>query len=317
VSTPRWRTRFAPAPTGWLHLGHVLNAITVWGMARAYGGSVLLRIEDHDRRRCKPDYEAGIREDLAWLGFTPDDEAPRQSTRGDRYAELLSALESRDLVYACSCSRREIAGGAGERHLELVYPGTCRTRHLDSDTTAARRVRLVEAAQSFADVRGGSMTQTPALQCGDLLVRDRDAQWTYQFAVTVDDMDQGIDLVIRGEDLLTSTGRQLQLAQLLGRPQPARFLHHGLIRHDDGEKLSKSRGDTGVRELRNAGATAAEVIGAAAYAGGLIGRAVPVLAGDVGALFAGGASFDHLPSGQNLSPVGKVPTAWPHPHGRL
>ena len=104
------------------------------------------------------------------------------------------------------------------------------------------------------------MTQTPALQCGDLLVRDRDAQWTYQFAVTVDDMDQGIDLVIRGEDLLTSTGRQLQLAQLLVRPQPARFLHHGLIRHDDGEKLSKSRGDTGVRELRNAGATAAEVI---------------------------------------------------------
>lgn len=286
MHTPRWRTRFAPAPTGRLHLGHVLNAITVWGVARAFGGSVLLRIEDHDRRRCKPDYEASIREDLAWLGFTPDDEAPRQSTRGDRYAELLGDLESREFVYPCSCSRREISGGAGERHAELVYPGSCRNRHLDSDTTAARRVRLPEETQSFHDLRVGAMAQTPALQCGDLLVRDRDGQWTYQFAVTVDDMDQGIDLVIRGEDLLTSTGRQLQLAQLLGRPQPARFLHHGLIRHDDGEKLSKSRGDTGVRERRDAGATAAEVIGEAALAGGLISRAAPVSARDVGAIFA-------------------------------
>jgi len=289
-----WRTRFAPAPTGWLHLGHVLNAVTVWGMARAFGGSVVLRIEDHDRRRCKPEYEDGIREDLAWLGFIPDDEAPPQRAREDRYAERLGELESRDLVYPCQCSRRAIAGGSGERHRELVYPGSCRTRHLDPECTAARRLRFEEEEQSFHDLRLGMVSQTPALQCGDLLVRDRDGQWTYQFAVTVDDMDQGIDLVIRGIDLLPSTGRQLQLARLLGRTRPLVFMHHALIRHDDGEKLSKSRGDTGVRELRAAGASAAEVIGAAAHAGGLVGRAAPLPATDVSTLFAEGA-FGSLP----------------------
>jgi glutamyl/glutaminyl-tRNA synthetase len=288
-ATSGWRTRFAPAPTGWLHLGHVLNAITIWGMARAFRGTVVLRIEDHDRRRCKPEYEDAIREDLAWLGFTPDEEAPRQSARESRYADVLHDLEQRALAYPCACSRRDIASGATERHLELVYPGTCRTKGVGPAKTPARRVRLSGEEQRFDDLRSGVQAQVPAMQCGDLLVRDRDGQWTYQFAVTVDDMDQGIDLVIRGEDLLPSTGRQLQLAGLIGRTQPIRFLHHALLRHGDGEKLSKSRGDTGVRELREVGATPDEVIGAAAHAGGLIPAPLRMDVDAVAALFATGA----------------------------
>lgn len=291
-----WRTRFAPAPTGWLHLGHVLNAITIWGMARAFRGTVVLRIEDHDRRRCKPEYEAAIREDLAWLGFTADEEALRQSERVARYEEILAALTAQGLAYPCACSRRDIAGGAAERHLELVYPGTCRSRGIDPTKTAARRVRLALEEQRFDDLRLGPQLQIPSMQCGDLLVRDRDGQWTYQFAVTVDDMDQGIDLVIRGEDLLPSTGRQAQLATMIGRTQPLRFLHHSLLRHGDGEKLSKSRGDTGVRELRELGATPDEVIGAAAHAGGLIPAPLRMDVDTIGALFATGAYGTPVPA---------------------
>ncbi len=295
--TPRgWRTRFAPAPTGYLHLGHVLNAVTVWGMARAFGGTVVLRIEDHDRRRCKPEYERAIRDDLEWLGFTADEEAPRQSDRTARYEAVLRDLDERDLIYPCACSRRDIAGGAAERHLELVYPGTCRERRIDPTSTAARRVRIATQETRFDDLRLGPQRQTPAMQCGDFLVRDRDGQWTYQFAVTVDDMDQGIDLVIRGEDLLNSTGRQIQLAAMIGRSHPLRFQHHTLLRHGDGEKLSKSRGDTGVRELRDVGATPAEVIGAAAHAGGLIPTPIRLDSRDIGALFATGAFGTPVPT---------------------
>jgi glutamyl-tRNA synthetase/glutamyl-Q tRNA(Asp) synthetase len=125
----------------------------------------------------------------------------------------------------------------------------------------------------------------PAEQCGDILLRDRDGHWTYQFAVTVDDMNQGVDLVIRGEDLLPSTGRQLALARMLGRPLPPRFLHHPLIVKPGGEKLSKASGDTGVRELRRAGVSAAEVIGRAAFAAGLIGSPRPISAREVAGLF--------------------------------
>jgi glutamyl/glutaminyl-tRNA synthetase len=271
-----WRTRFAPAPTGWLHLGHVLNAAVVWGLARAHRGHVVVRIEDHDRRRCRPEFESALREDLHWLGFAADEEAPPQRERSARYADVLGVLTARGLAYPCACSRREISGGTPERHLELVYPGTCRGRQVDPASTVGRRVVLAEQEQQFDDLRLGAITQIPARQCGDLLVRDRDGQWTYQYAVTVDDLDQGIDVIIRGEDLLPSTGRQLQLASLIGRVKAPRFLHHALIRHPEGEKLSKSRGDTGVREMRAQGASAAHVIGAALYAGGLIPVSAPV-----------------------------------------
>lgn len=266
------RTRFAPAPTGWLHLGHVLNAQYVWGLARALGGDVLLRIEDHDRERARPEFEAGILDDLDWLGCTPDIFPTaafragrcdgRQSDRDALYREAVDTLRQQGLVYACECSRREIMsiGGAGD---ELLYPGTCRDKGLPLDehtTPLGWRVRMDPGAETFVDGRLGPQTQEPAAQCGDVLIRDRRGNWTYQFAVSVDDWRQGIHLVIRGTDLLSSTGRQIRLARLLGRDRPPAFVHHELIMKSPDQKLSKSDGDTGVRELRSRGVTPHEVL---------------------------------------------------------
>ena len=239
----------------------MLNAARVWGEARARGARVLLRIEDHDRTRCRPEYEAALREDLAWLGFAPDAEVPRQSDRGARYAEVLADLEHRELAYPCDCSRKDIAAEAGDVfNEETRYPGRCRTRALDPATTPARRVIMQPGAERFTDLALGPQEQDPSRQCGDLLIRDRLGNWTYQFCVVVDDMDQGVDLVVRGEDLLASTGRQVRLARLLGRTKPPAFLHHTLLRKPGGAKLSKSDGDTGVRELRAAGMSPSDVI---------------------------------------------------------
>jgi glutamyl-tRNA synthetase/glutamyl-Q tRNA(Asp) synthetase len=253
-------TRFAPAPTGLLHLGHVVNALHVWGIARARGGRVILRLEDHDRTRCREEYADAIVEDLEWLGFIPDSVAPRQSERGERYLAALGDLQRARLVYACDCSRRDIAMDVPDRFgEEMRYPGRCRSRGLSLDATPARRVRMDDEAEHFVDERFGAQRQLPAEQCGDLLVRDRLGNWTYQFAVVVDDLDQGVDLVIRGADLLPSTGRQIRLGRLLGRATPPLFHHHPLVLRPDGEKLSKSAGDMGVRELRLAGRNAEEV----------------------------------------------------------
>ena len=258
-------TRFAPAPTGYLHLGHVANAARVWSEARARGARVLLRIEDHDRTRCRPEFETAIREDLAWLGFVPDTEVPRQSERGERYAEVLAMLEQRGLAYPCDCSRKDIAAEAGDVfNEETRYTGRCRTRGLNPASTPARRVIMQPGIDRFHDLALGAQEQSPADQCGDVLVRDRLGHWTYQFAVTVDDFDQGVTLVVRGEDLLMSTGRQLRLAKMIGRPDVPAFLHHPLIRKPGGAKLSKSDGDTGVRELRASGVSASEVLARAA-----------------------------------------------------
>jgi glutamyl-tRNA synthetase/glutamyl-Q tRNA(Asp) synthetase len=295
-------TRFAPSPTGYLHLGHVVNAIVVWGQARAIGARVLLRIEDHDRLRSRPEYEAALLEDLAWLGFAADAASTsmtsawtpqastvppvatasrttilRQSDDSASYAAALEALRSTARVYACDCSRKEIGGEC--------YSGRCRERGLVERPGLGVRVVFEPGVERFEDLRLGPQEQSPSDQCGDLLLRDRDGHWTYQFAVTVDDIRHGVTLVIRGADLLPSTGRQMRLARMLGRTELPRFLHHALIVHPSGEKLSKSSGDTGVRELRAAGVSAAEVIGRAAAAAGLIDRPRPIRADEVGGLF--------------------------------
>jgi glutamyl/glutaminyl-tRNA synthetase len=257
------RTRFAPAPTGHLHLGHVHNAIHVWEFARSHGGRVILRIEDHDRQRAHSEFEVSIREDLEWLGFEPDEEAPRQSERGAAYHAVVEELARKGLVYACSCSRQEIAVTATGTHPEpdeLRYPGTCRERGLPLDDERGWRVRMEPGAEAFVDGILGPVSQDPSSQCGDLLIRDRLGNWTYQFAAAIDDYLQDVTHVIRGVDLLASTGRQIRLARLAGRETPASFRHHGLVMRTPTQKLSKSEGDTGVRDLRRLGWSADQVI---------------------------------------------------------
>lgn len=289
-------TRFAPAPTGLLHLGHLVNAVYVWGLARRHHGRVLLRIEDHDRGRSRDHFESAILDDLEWLGLEPD-EPPiealrrgpspyRQSDRADRYAEVIAGLRHRGLVYPCRCSRRDIADtGAAPPGAEARYPGTCRELGLDSDEAVGLRVIMDPGEETFIDVLLGTHHQTPARQCGDVLVRDRLGQWTYQFAVTVDDWDQEVDLVIRGEDLLSSTGRQIRLARLIGRPDPPTFLHHPLVLKPSGEKLSKANRDTGLAELRQAGVSPETLLGEAAFRGGLLEEARPLEVEELPGLF--------------------------------
>ena len=283
-------TRFAPSPSGYLHLGHVANAVWTWGIARAAGGSVLLRIEDHDRGRSRPEYERAILEDLEWLGLSPDrGRALRQSDHDAAYRRATLLLARRSQVYACRCSRAAIArelAAVGEEELdELRYPGTCRDERLPLSDAHGIRVAVRDVTVSFDDLRLGPQRQTPADQCGDVLLRDANGNWTYQHCAAVDDTRQGVTLVVRGEDLLASTGRQILLAKWLGRAEPAAFLHHPLIFSAEGVKLSKRDHATGIRELRSAGRTAADVLGEAAYRTGLIPEARPVQASDLAGLF--------------------------------
>lgn len=291
-----WRTRFAPAPTGYLHLGHVANAIHVWGIARAYGGQVVLRIEDHDPTRSRPEYESALLDDLDWLELEPDvgrtehfrisNTAFRQSDNLQAYNSAFQALAASGATYRCECSRKEISRHSiGAQEGEIRYPGTCANLSLDAAPVQAVRVRVTAECEQFADLRLGAQRQCPRDQCGDFVICDRNGNFTYQFAVAVDDWQQDIDVIIRGEDLLSSTGRQLQLARMLGRNSPPTFIHHQLILREDGIKLSKSLGDAGVREMRAAGLSSRDVLGRAAFASGLIDVETPLAAADLKFLF--------------------------------
>ena len=268
VALPRggW-TRFAPAPTGYLHLGHVANAIWVWGVARAVGAGVVFRIDDHDRVRSRPAYDAALIEDLAWLGFAADRGPTRHSDSEAPYREAIDVLSAQGLVYGCDCTRSTFAAWAaahGRPWSGPGCPGGCRDRGLDGPVL---RVAQGGGRETWMDGAIGPCAGDVA-DAGDLAVRDRDGNWTYGFTVVVDDRHEDIDLVIRGRDLLHATGTQIRLGRLLGRAAPPAFLHHPLILRADGRKLSKSSGDTAVRELRDAGRSAEEVIEIAAQATG-------------------------------------------------
>jgi glutamyl/glutaminyl-tRNA synthetase len=286
-------TRFAPSPTGVLHLGHVANAVWVFGIAQAVRGRVLVRVEDHDRGRSRRDFESSILADLDWLGLGSSSAAPpvRQSDRPARYETALGRLAAAGLAYGCRCSRRDIARAAGGsprgRFEELQYPGTCRDRGFPLGPEGGVRVRLPEGSVRFTDLADGPMVQVPADQCGDVLARDAVGNWTYQFSVTVDDLEDAVTLVIRGADLLESTGRQILLARLLGRTEPAIFLHHPLIFDTTGFKLSKRDGAAGLDQLRGEGWTRERVLGAAAFATGLTSEAGPIGPNELGRLFTG------------------------------
>lgn len=289
-------TRFAPSPTGHLHLGHIVNAIYVWGIARAAGGTVVLRIEDHDRGRSRSEFESSILTDLAWLGFVPDlglttsgdvDANYRQSSHPERYEAALGQLQREHHVYYCECSRKQIRDAAPvQDDEEPRYPGTCRHQQLPHSQQSSTRLELPAASVDFVDALTGTQhTQTPTQQCGDLLLRDRDQYWTYQFAVTVDDLHDGITHVIRGVDILSSTGRQILLRQLLGNNAPPKFLHHTLLHDPTGRKLSKRDEDLGVRHLRSLGKSPADVIGEAAFLAGLQSSKQPIPADAVRSFF--------------------------------
>jgi glutamyl/glutaminyl-tRNA synthetase len=241
----------------------VANALWVWGAARLADAEVLLRIEDHDRQRSRAAFDEAIVEDLAWLGFAGDAGPIRQTTAGAlaAYEEALGRLAADGSVYRCACTRATSAAWArahGRTWSGVGCPGGCRERALPDDAGRSLRVALGAGTESFTDVRLGPRTDQPSAT-GDLVIRDREANWTYAFAVVVDDLRQGVDLVVRGEDLLEETARQIRLGRLLGRSEPPRFLHHPLIRKASGAKLSKSDGDTGVRDLRAAGWTSEAV----------------------------------------------------------
>jgi glutamyl-tRNA synthetase/glutamyl-Q tRNA(Asp) synthetase len=293
------RTRFAPAPTGFLHLGHLVNAALVWGIARARGGTVVLRVEDHDRQRSRATWETALLEDLERLGLLPDEPALaafragttpyRQSDVPQRYAAALAGLRARGLVYACDCARSTFAAWAdahdGARWHGPGCPGGCAARVLPDDAPGAGlRVALGSGEEAWIDLLAGPRSGEPAAD-GDLLVRDRAGNWTYAFCVVVDDLAHRIDLVVRGADLLDATPAQLRLTRLLtGAPHPARFLHHPLVRRPDGTKLSKADGATAIRELLDAGADPAALLADACRAAGLAGvppRVAPVDLGDL------------------------------------
>jgi glutamyl/glutaminyl-tRNA synthetase len=292
-------TRFAPAPTGYLHLGHLANILYTWGIARATGGRVILRIEDHDRQRSRPEYEAALLDDLDRLGVAADEPAGgtaafragptpyRQSDSGSAYASALDGLRAQGLVYACDCSRSTFATDASERGHPwrgVGCPGGCRERSLPEDGSTGLRVAIGAGTERWLDLLAGPMADEPAAG-GDLLVRDRLDNWTYPFCVVVDDMRQDVDLVIRGRDLLDATPVQLRLGRLLGREGVPHYLHHPLIRRTSGQKLSKAEGDTAVRTLLDAGRTPAELFGLAARLAGLRESAVPLEAAELGSLF--------------------------------
>lgn len=271
------RTRFAPSLTGYLHLGHVLHLLYVWKIAQSREADVLCRMEDHDRSRARPDYEPSIFETLDWLGFVPDsgmvrfDPAPsvfRQSDGAAHYESVLETLRQRGWVYGCACSRKQIAAAQSAGAHELCYSGTCCEKNLPLAGHTVR-LRIPEGDVVFDDLALGEQRQNPRNQCGDFSLRDRQGQWTYQFACVCDDIRQGIDLVVRGEDILFSTARQIQLFKMLAAPVP-QYYHHPLLCDAAGKKLSKRQRSESVTQLREAGASAEEIIGRAAWAGRLI-----------------------------------------------
>ena len=277
--------RFAPSPNGYLHLGHALSALLNVDMARAAGGRLLLRIEDIDATRCRPEYEAAIYEDLAWLGLQWEAPVRRQSEHFDDYRAALAKLEAMGLVYPSFESRAEIARWSPRaKRMEPwprdpdgapLYPGSAkampaaeRARRMDAGEPYALRLDMQAAlarvgALTWIETGAGPPAKPAPLPpirptWGDVILARKETPTSYHLAVVVDDAAQGVTDVVRGQDLFHATGVHRLLQALLGLPEP-RYHHHRLILDADGRKLSKSTQATGLRELRAQGVTAADI----------------------------------------------------------
>ncbi|MBU8900512.1 tRNA glutamyl-Q(34) synthetase GluQRS [Corallococcus sp. M34] len=278
------RGRFAPSPTGRMHLGNIRSALLGWLQARAAGGAFLLRIEDLDRARCKPAHGDALKEDLGWLGLDWDETPLVQSERDSEYREAQARLERAGLVYPCFCTRAEIARAASAPHglsdEGPRYPGTC--AHLTAAQVSERsrtrapayRFRAQPGEVRFVDGLLGPASQDVDAVVGDFVIRRNDGVASYQLAVVVDDAASHITHVLRGDDLLTSTPRQLQLYAALELNAPD-FLHVPLVMGEDGKRLAKREGAFALAELRERGVAPEQVLGLLASWSGL-GDGAPV-----------------------------------------
>jgi glutamyl-tRNA synthetase len=266
------RTRFAPSPTGDLHLGGAWTALASWVLARRSGGSCVLRIEDLDRPRVIAGSEERIVEDLRWLGLSYDEGPFFQSRRSELYEQALGSLAAAGLVYPCDCSRAEIARVASAPHEgeEVVYPGRCRPRDpaRPMKRPPALRASVPDEVVSYEDLLHGPVVQDLARDVGDFVLRRADGVFSYQLAVVVDDVAMGITDVVRGADLLHSTPRQIWLARALGARSPS-YGHVPLVVAEGGARLAKRTRGAIVRELREAGVPASRIVGELAYGLGL------------------------------------------------
>ncbi len=284
--------RLAPTPSGLLHIGNGRSFLLAWLWARSAGGRVLLRIEDIDRARCKPEYVQSAWDDLAWLGLDHDGEVVIQSPRTELYRVHLQRLIQAGLAYPCTCTRRDIeeAGGAPHGDDGPVYPGTCRGRwqdaaHARAETGREPAMRFLwkGAEVRFDDALHGEVSIDPSTH-GDFVLWRRDDLPSYQLAVTVDDALQGVTQVLRGRDLLTSTARQLALYAALGLKAPAEWAHVPFV-NDAGGRMAKRDGSLALRTLRESGVESAKLIGLLAWSAGLTEQPTPVSAGDLVADF--------------------------------
>ncbi len=305
------RGRLAPSPTGRIHLGNAFAFLIAWMHTRASGGSLILRMEDIDPARSKPEFAEGILEDLVWLGIDWDEGPDRggpfapytQSLRLDRYAEVLADLRVRDLVYPCFCTRKDLRTLASAPHIGdegVPYPGTCRglspaerEARLAAGARASWRLDVAAALRSlgeaghdltFTDVLRGRLSADPSTCGGDFALRRSDGVFAYQLAVSVDDADMGITQVVRGEDLLPSTPRQVLLLRLMGAEIPE-CLHVPLMCDHRGERLAKRHRALEVRELREAGIASRAVVGYVGFLAGCLPEPMPRMAKELVPLF--------------------------------
>lgn len=268
--------RFAPSPSGRMHLGNVFSALLAWLSVKSQGGKIILRIEDLDPDRSKAEYADAIKRDLEWLGLFWDEESACQSQRTPQYQAAFEKLMSMGLVYPCYCTRAELHAASAPHASDgqAVYPGTCRHRETIPDRRPAWRLMTEDRVISFCDGLRGEYSENLEKDCGDFIIRRSDGVYAYQLAVVVDDGEMGITQVVRGSDLLSSTPRQLYLYRLLGF-EPPEFYHVPLLVSPDGRRLSKRDGDLDLSALRRT-YSSQELIGTLACAAGLTEQPAPI-----------------------------------------